>query len=164
MRQIEKYAVLNVIDQKWREHLREIDTLKEGINLRAYGQKDPLLEYKQEAYKLFVAMLGEIEHETLSYAFKLFPVTEEAQEKIEAERKKAQVQTDRLVARHDEAKTAYDNPAANTERGGNTNPQNGERRQNAEQPKQPMKAEKTPGRNDPCPCGSGKKYKNCCGK
>ena len=164
MRQIEKYAVLNVIDQKWREHLREIDTLKEGINLRAYGQKDPLLEYKQEAYKLFVGMLGEIEHETLSLAFKLFPVTEEAKEQIEAERKKAQVQQDRLVARHDEAQTAYDNPAAKTESRKDGNTPKSDRRQNAEQPMQPIRAEKTPGRNDPCPCGSGKKYKNCCGK
>lgn len=164
MRQIEKYAVLNVIDQKWREHLREIDTLKEGINLRAYGQKDPLLEYKQEAYKLFVGMLGEIEHETLSLAFKLFPVTEEAKEQIEAERKKAQVQQDRLVARHDEAQTAYDNPAAKTESRKDGNRPKSDRRQNAEQPMQPIRAEKTPGRNDPCPCGSGKKYKNCCGK
>ncbi len=165
MRQIEKYAVLSVIDQKWREHLREIDTLKEGINLRAYGQKDPLLEYKQEAYKLFVGMLGEIEHETLSLAFKLFPVTEEAREQIEAERKKSQVRQDRIVTRHDKAETAYDNSAAQAEEGRrNKAAQSRNSRENAEQPQQPVRAEKTPGRNEPCPCGSGKKYKNCCGK
>ncbi|PWW82997.1 preprotein translocase subunit SecA [Prosthecochloris marina] len=165
MRQIEKYAVLNVIDLKWREHLREIDTLKEGINLRAYGQKDPLLEYKQEAYKLFVGMLGEIEHETLSLAFKLFPVTEEAQQQIEAERQKSQLRQDRLVARHDEAKTAYDSPGnTQTEGRPDRKTQSRNTRENAEQPQQPVRAEKTPGRNDPCPCGSGKKYKNCCGK
>ncbi|WP_294347483.1 preprotein translocase subunit SecA [Prosthecochloris sp.] len=165
MRQIEKYAVLNVIDLKWREHLREIDTLKEGINLRAYGQKDPLLEYKQEAYKLFVGMLDEIEHETLSLAFKLFPVTEEAQQQIEAERQKSQLRQDRLVARHEEAKTAYDIPG-NTQGEGKPErkAQNRNTRENAEQPLQPVRAEKTPGRNDPCPCGSGRKYKNCCGK
>ncbi len=165
MRQIEKYAVLNVIDLKWREHLREIDTLKEGINLRAYGQKDPLLEYKQEAYKLFVGMLGEIEHETLSLAFKLFPVTEEAQQQIEAERQKSQLRQDRLVARHDEAKNAYDSPGnTQTEGRPDRKTQSRNTRENAEQPQQPVRAEKTPGRNDPCPCGSGKKYKNCCGK
>ena len=165
MRQIEKYAVLNVIDLKWREHLREIDTLKEGINLRAYGQKDPLLEYKQEAYKLFVGMLGEIEHETLSLAFKLFPVTEEAQQQIEAERQKSQLRQDRLVARHDEAKNTYDSPGnTQTEGRPDRKTQSRNTRENAEQPQQPVRAEKTPGRNDPCPCGSGKKYKNCCGK
>ncbi len=164
MRQIEKYAVLHVIDQKWREHLREIDTLKEGINLRAYGQKDPLLEYKQEAYKLFVSMLGEIEHETLSLAFKLFPVTEEAREQIEAERKKSQIKQDRLVTRHDEASATYDTSPQGAEPGRSAAKQNRNEQQGAEQPLQPVRAEKTPGRNEPCPCGSGKKYKNCCGK
>ncbi|NEX14814.1 MAG: preprotein translocase subunit SecA [Prosthecochloris sp.] len=159
MGQIEKYAVLNVIDQKWREHLREIDSLKEGINLRAYGQKDPLLEYKQEAYKLFVSMLGEIEHETLSLAFKLFPVTEEAREKIEQEQKKSQVQQDRLVARHEKAETAYENSASRPEGRQEKKAENGK-----EPLQQPVIADKTPGRNDPCSCGSGKKYKNCCGK
>jgi len=149
MGQIEKYAVLNVIDNKWREHLREVDTLKEGINLRAYGQKDPLLEYKQEAYKLFVELLKEIEHETLSLAFKLFPVTREAQERMETEQQKAQVKQERLVAKHEEAPVATQAPSQDTG-------------QPAEAP-QPVKSEKTIGRNDPCPCGSGKKYKNCCG-
>ncbi len=164
MRQIEKYAVLNVIDQKWREHLREIDTLKEGINLRAYGQKDPLLEYKQEAYKLFMAMLAEIELQTLSLAFKLFPVTEEEQQKIEAEQKRSQVRKDRLVAQHEEAANVYADPGpASSGNDGST----ARKRGGAEQPQeaaQPARAEKTPGRNEPCPCGSGKKYKNCCGK
>ncbi len=156
MLQIEKYAVLNVIDQKWREHLREIDMLKEGINLRAYGQKDPLLEYKQEAYKMFVNMLGEIEHETLSLAFKLFPVTEEARQQIEAEQKKTQVRADRLVARHDQAAASYAAPE--------TAKQSRQGAPDAQQPQQPVRTKKTPGRNEPCPCGSGKKYKNCCGK
>ena len=164
MRQIEKYAVLSVIDQKWREHLREIDTLKEGINLRAYGQKDPLLEYKQEAYKLFAGMLGDIEHETLSLAFKLFPITEEAREKIEAEQKKSQVRQDRLVARHEEVVTAYDDTSAAKDTAQGKKTQNRSDGEQAEQPLQPVRAEKTPGRNDPCPCGSGKKYKNCCGR
>ncbi|ANT64834.1 preprotein translocase subunit SecA [Prosthecochloris sp. CIB 2401] len=149
MGQIEKYAVLSVIDNKWREHLREVDTLKEGINLRAYGQKDPLLEYKQEAYKLFVQLLREIEHETLSLAFKLFPVTPEAQERMETEQQKAQVKQERLVAKHEEAAVASQAPSRD----------NG---QPAEAP-QPVKSEKITGRNDPCPCGSGKKFKNCCG-
>ncbi|ASQ90600.1 preprotein translocase subunit SecA [Prosthecochloris sp. GSB1] len=166
MRQIEKYAVLNVIDQKWREHLREIDTLKEGINLRAYGQKDPLLEYKQEAFKLFVTMLRDIEHETLSMAFKLFPVTEEARQRIEEERKKAAVKQERLVAMHEKAETAYRNrPSETTNEAGDAGAnEKGASNGGQPPPAQPVRAEKTPGRNDPCPCGSGKKYKNCCGR
>ncbi len=150
MGRIERFAVLSVIDEKWREHLRDIDDLKEGINLRAYGQKDPLLEYKKEAFELFVQMLSEIAAQTLSVAFKLYPV---AQPVMEPRR----VQRSRLKAVHAEAQSAYSSGA-------------GQSRANAdieeeEVPKQqPIRVEKTPGRNDPCPCGSGKKYKNCHGK
>ena len=157
MQQIEKYAVLSVIDQKWREHLREIDGLREGINLRAYGQKDPLLEYKQEAYKLFVELLREIEHETLSVAFRLFPVTQEESEEIEARQRRQAVRQERLVAQHAEAESAYEIAA------------DGGMNATLSMPgdeiviQQPVRAEKKPGRNDDCPCGSGKKYKNCCG-
>ncbi len=161
MRQIERYAVLSVIDQKWREHLREIDSVKEGINLRAYGQKDPLLEYKQEAYRLFVELLREIELETLSLAFKLFPVTPEAQEQIEERQKMSQVRKERLVAKHEESQGALNAAAAQrAERSSSSDPA----AETAGATAQPVKAEQTPGRNDPCPCGSGKKYKNCCGR
>ena len=157
MQQIEKYAVLSVIDQKWREHLREIDGLREGINLRAYGQKDPLLEYKQEAYKLFVELLRDIEHETLSVAFRLFPITQEETEEIEARQRRQAVRQERLVAQHAEAESAYEIAA------------DGGLSATLSMPgdeiviQQPVRVEKKPGRNDDCPCGSGKKYKNCCG-
>ena len=155
MRQIEKYAVLSVIDQKWREHLREIDSLREGINLRAYGQKDPLLEYKQEAFKLFIELLREIELETLSLAFKLFPVTEEESREIEARQRQAAVKQERLVAQHTEIESSYDIISADGQ---------GELPgMDPEETQQPVRAEEKPGRNDPCPCGSGKKYKNCHG-
>ncbi|KAF0214756.1 MAG: preprotein translocase subunit, partial [Ignavibacteria bacterium] len=73
MSRLEQYAVLSVIDNKWREHLREMDDLKEGIGLRAYGQKDPLLEYKGEAYNLFVNLLGDLRNEVVSFCFKFWP-------------------------------------------------------------------------------------------
>ncbi|WP_449258334.1 preprotein translocase subunit SecA [Chlorobium limicola] len=151
MAQIEKYAVLSVIDKKWREHLREIDSLREGINLRAYGQKDPLLEYKQEAYRLFVGLLQEIELETLSLAFKLFPVNPDEAREIEARQKKEALRQEKLVARHQEAESVY-------KHAGESDAEQGETQQ------QPVKAEPKTGRNDLCPCGSGKKYKNCHGQ
>jgi len=157
MRQIEKYAVLTVIDQKWREHLREIDGLREGINLRAYGQKDPLLEYKQEAYKLFVDLLREIEHETLSLAFKLFPATPEESEEIEARQRRQAVRQEKLKAQHAEAVSAYEIAAEGGLDATFSMPGDEIVIQ------QPVRVEKKPGRNDECPCGSGKKYKNCCG-
>ncbi len=154
MGQIERYAVLSVIDMRWREHLREIDSLREGINLRAYGQKDPLLEYKQEAYRLFITLLQEIELETLSLAFKLFPVDPDEAREMEERQRKAAVKQERLVAQHQEAESVYTatGDGQDGDAGGETVPQ------------QPVVAEKKPGRNDLCHCGSGKKYKNCHGQ
>jgi len=155
MGQIEKYAVLSVIDKKWREHLREIDSLREGINLRAYGQKDPLLEYKQEAFRLFVVLLQEIELETLSLAFKLFPVNPDEAREIEARQKKEALRQEKLVAQHQAAESIYqhieESAGSNADNAGENVPQT-------------VIAEKKPGRNDLCPCGSGKKYKNCHGQ
>ena len=155
MGQIEKYAVLSVIDRKWIEHLREIDSLREGINLRAYGQKDPLLEYKQEAYRLFVGLLQEIELETLSLAFKLFPVNPDEAREIEARQKRESLRREKLVAQHEEAESVYQH----TGEEGETAPP-----EHAETGQQPVRADRKPGRNDLCPCGSGKKYKNCHGQ
>jgi preprotein translocase subunit SecA len=73
MAQLERVAVLQTIDDKWREHLRAMDDLKEGIHLRTYGQKDPLLEYKGEAYNLFLELIKEINKESVTFAFKYFP-------------------------------------------------------------------------------------------
>ncbi|NTW55693.1 MAG: preprotein translocase subunit SecA [Chlorobiaceae bacterium] len=154
MGQIERYAVLSVIDMRWREHLREIDSLREGINLRAYGQKDPLLEYKQEAYRLFITLLQEIELETLSLAFKLFPIDPDEAREMEERQRKAAVKQERLVAQHQEAESVYTATAE-----GQDEDAGGEH-----VPQQPVIAEKKPGRNDLCHCGSGKKYKNCHGQ
>ena len=158
MQQIEKYAVLSVIDLRWREHLREIDSLREGINLRAYGQKDPLLEYKQEAFRLFVDLLHDIENETLSLAFKLFPVDPEEARQMEEKQRKAAVRQEKLVAQHQAAESVY-----TASFGVEMAPENGED-ESAANLQQPVIADKKPGRNDLCPCGSGKKYKNCHGQ
>jgi preprotein translocase subunit SecA len=82
MSRLERVAVLQTIDDKWREHLRVMDDLKEGIHLRSYGQKDPLLEYKSEAYKLFVDLVQEINKESVVFAFKYFPQVVERQVKV----------------------------------------------------------------------------------
>jgi len=158
MQQIEKYAVLSVIDLRWREHLREIDSLREGINLRAYGQKDPLLEYKQEAFRLFVDLLRDIELETLSLAFKLFPVDPDEARQMEERQRQAAVRQEKLVAQHQAAESVY-----TASFGIEMAPGEGEKG-NTTIPQQPVIADKKPGRNDECPCGSGKKYKNCHGQ
>ena len=160
MHQFEKYAVLSVIDLRWREHLREIDSLREGINLRAYGQKDPLLEYKQEAYRLFIDLLRDIELETLSLAFKLFPVDPEEAREMEERQRRAAVRQEKLVAQHQSPESVY------TASFGVNVAENDEENESDDSAslQQPVIAEKKPGRNDLCSCGSGKKYKNCHGQ
>ena len=145
MARIERYAVLSVIDTKWKEHLREMDDLKEGINLRAYGQKDPLLEYKSEAFKLFVALIEQIRNESVSFCFKFFPQTEE--EVMEQRRRQ-------MRGRMMESKQDTSNIGLRSS--GSEAPPPGK--------PQPDKVDPKVGRNDPCPCGSGKKYKQCHGK
>ncbi len=126
MREIERAVMLQVVDSKWMDHLDAMDQLREGIGLRAYGQKDPLVEYKFEAYDMFTNMIASIQEDFIRYVLRVSPaVTEEPQER----------QRQNVV----------------------------ENRYAEEGPKQPVRAENQVGRNDPCPCGSGKKYKKCCG-
>ena len=146
MARLERYATLSVIDHKWKEHLREMDDLKEGIGLRAYGQKDPLVEYKAEAFKLFVQLLEHVRNEIVSFTFKFFP---QAPEQIQSRRKPS---SGRIM----ESKQSATNIGLSTNRSEGSPEVAGKA--------QPIKVEEKVGRNDPCPCGSGKKYKNCHGK
>jgi preprotein translocase subunit SecA len=154
MAQIERFAILQVIDERWREHLREMDDLKEGIHLRAYGQKDPLIEYKQEAFRMFTQMLGMIRDSTLEMAFKLFP---QQQQPIQ-NRKPSQPRRITAVKQEYASSTATAVPQYSAPQAGMPPPPP----PNA--PKAPVvRSQPKVGRNDPCPCGSGKKYKNCHG-
>lgn len=188
MAQIERIAVLSSIDEKWREHLRDIDELREGINLRAYGQKDPLLEYKQEAFKLFVDMLNALEVETLSAAFKIFPVVQPDARQQDAKPQaakpaalpgapKSRIRKEKLVAVHADAGNLVDNVRRNQLESGEIEAEDPQaqtkaKRQDWQAPEEeapvvkqkPIVVQKMPGRNEPCWCGSGKKYKSCHGK
>jgi len=146
MAQLERFAMLSVIDSKWKEHLREMDDLKEGINLRAYGQKDPLVEYKTEAFKLFLSLLEAIRNEALSFVFRFFPQT-----RYEVQQRRRQSAYTRLEK----------DSTLNLGFGDLTLQQ---RREASGGKHQPVKVVERVGRNEPCPCGSGKKYKQCCGK
>jgi preprotein translocase subunit SecA len=147
MAALERYSVLTVIDQKWKEHLREMDDLKEGIGLRAYGQKDPLIEYKGEAYNLFISLLNQIRNETVSSVFKFFP--QNPNEVPEQRRRPAR---GRLI--ETKQNTVGIGMSKNP---GQSDPATAGKIQ-------PIRVEEKVGRNDPCPCGSGKKYKQCHGK
>jgi preprotein translocase subunit SecA len=121
MRQLEKALLLRIIDQKWMDHIDAMDQLRNGISLRAYGQKDPLVEYKFEAYEAFQAMVYSIKEDVVRYILRLKVVQNPEERKISTS--------------HNEEKV-----------------------------KKPVRREKKIGRNQPCPCGSGKKYKHCCGQ
>jgi preprotein translocase subunit SecA len=146
MARLERYATLSVIDHKWKEHLREMDDLKEGIGLRAYGQKDPLVEYKAEAFKLFVTLISQIRDEIVSFTFKFFP---QAPEEVQERRRQP-------LGRVIETKQSTTNIGLQAGRGSGAPVPVGK--------PQPVQVEEKIGRNDPCPCGSGKKYKACHGK
>jgi preprotein translocase subunit SecA len=151
MSQLERWAVLKTIDERWKEHLYEMDLLKEGIGLRAYGQKDPLLEYKQEGFRTFTEMLGRINQEVLEIVFKT-QIQMESQPEVFEQRR----QPVRMSLVHQEATGMGFTPGTETQAEGQGMPPAGK--------SQPIRVEKQTGRNEPCPCGSGKKYKHCHGK
>jgi len=153
MQQLMRMAMLQVIDIRWKEHLREMDDLKEGIHMRAYGQKDPLIEYKREAYGLFVQMLGLINREVLGMVFRLYPVRDQ---EIPAKPKGPSISE--LVTSHQSSDGM--GFSANRE----AIPGAGAPQEATAGRRQPVRVEKKPGRNEPCPCGSGKKYKHCHGQ
>ncbi len=140
MRQFERHILLQVIDGAWKDHLLAMDHLKEGIGLRAYGQRDPLVEYKKESFDLFSHMMLRIEIDAIRYLFLFVPITEEEQRDREERRRREQEQIFSAASRSASGVTA---------RGGI-------------QPK--VRKTAKVGRNAPCPCGSGKKYKKCHGK
>lgn len=151
MGQIERFAMLSIIDEKWKEHLREMDDLKEGINFRAYGQKDPLVEYKMDGFKIFQVMLDSISIDVINFIFKFTTQTPEEARAVEQPRRSS-------VARMQTQKASSEGMGYI----GNLQPEENEAARTGK--KQPIKVAPKVGRNDPCPCGSGKKYKNCHGK
>ncbi len=122
LRELERVILLRIVDEKWMDHLDAMDQLREGINLRAYGQKDPLIEYKFESYQMFQNMVDAIQDDVVRYVFRV-----------------------NVVKAPEQRQTT-------------------ENRYQEEGPARPVRREKKIGRNAPCPCGSGKKYKKCCGR
>jgi preprotein translocase subunit SecA len=124
MREAERVITLKVVDRKWMDHIDAMDQLRQGIGLRAYGQRDPVMEYKFEGYEMFQDMVKGIQEEVVSLLYHI---------KVQSNMPKREKVAEPIEASH-----------------GN-------------QPQKPIVKEAKVGRNDPCPCGSGKKYKKCCG-
>ena len=152
MRHIEKMIMLQIIDAKWKDHLYAMDNLREGIGLRAYGQRDPLVEYQHEGYNMFTSMIDSIKDETLEFLFKIEAVREEA-----VPRGVFQSLPQEFV--HKEAMPLAGGPLKPNQQ----DFQEGLPEKDAGVNQYTRQGSKV-GRNDPCPCGSGKKYKKCCGR
>ncbi|MEA3286997.1 MAG: preprotein translocase subunit SecA [Candidatus Marinimicrobia bacterium] len=151
-KRLQQFVYLRVIDEKWREHLYEMDQMKEGINLRAVGQKDPLIEYKKEGYQLFVKMLDFIDREVLKLFFHA-RIVDEKENRMRRARN--------LSSQHAESSNmGFLNALPQTEQGSAA----GSSQAGPPQKQKPISVEAKVGRNDPCPCGSGLKYKKCHGK
>ena len=160
MREIERRVMLSVMDQKWREHLYEMDYLQEGINLRAMGQKDPLVEWQREGFDMFEAMMGAVDDDFVRYVFHLQVVKQEAPSRPRPSGSPTRLPKARsglpgaAVGGRGRSGGLGDTEmaaAAGEAAGGPAVPA-------------PVRVEKTPGRNEPCYCGSGKKFKFCHGR
>ncbi|MHB8945924.1 MAG: preprotein translocase subunit SecA [Bacillota bacterium] len=154
MRDLEKFIMLRVVDQKWMDHLDAMDDLREGINLRAYAQKDPLIEYKIEGFDMFQAMIRSVQEDVVRYIFRVNVV-----QKPQPQQQRRQLI---LSGGGAEAGSAAIRKAAAAAGAPTDGPQAAPT--GGEGGRQPIVVGKKPGRNDPCPCGSGKKYKKCCGR
>ncbi len=168
MREIERSIYLHIIDTLWIDHLDAIDNLREGIGLRAYGQTEPLVEYKKESYKMFQQFLGGIRSEIVNMIFKvrIQPNIAEAPmpEGDEVPTASVEKQESRLTKAAEKAKeiSPTESPKPR-DFGDNASIMRQESKNQSKKNETVLKKNKV-GRNDPCPCGSGKKYKKCCGK
>lgn len=167
MQSLEKYAFLKTIDEHWREHLRSMDDLKEGIYLRAYGQKDPLLEYKGEAYKVFLELMKEINKNTAQNVFRYYPVaTPESQQSSNAARQQARPaevpQAKSTITSSRALQFSHATPTSAYGGGESAMPQRGGG-ESAPAVATVRNEARIFGRNEPCPFDPAKKFKNCCG-
>jgi len=142
--QLERFVMLTTLDEQWQDHLTEMDELREGISLRSYGQLDPLVEYKREAYEMFEALLKRIDDETISKVFRV-QIGRDAAVPQPVSVRAFQPELEALAARARRPQQVFTN--------------------SPEESRQRTIVRSAPkvGRNDPCPCGSGKKYKKCHG-
>ena len=161
LKEVERYTILSAIDKLWQEHLYEMDSLRYSIGLRAYGQRDPLIEYKAEAFKIFEELMVNIKTEICHNIFRsasslmafenfLRNVPQQTiasiHQRLRRHRHRHRHRSGRRGRRPAQASDIVSEAAAAVEKA------------------KPVRAGPKVGRNDPCPCGSGKKFKHCCGK
>ncbi|MCR9105875.1 MAG: preprotein translocase subunit SecA [Gammaproteobacteria bacterium] len=149
MRKIEKQIMLQVLDNLWKDHLATMDHLRQGIHLRAYAQKNPKQEYKRESFELFQELLRSLKYEVVKFLSHVQVQRQDAAEEIERRRREA-AEREKIELQHADASAGLSGES--------------EERQYPETPQTYTREQPKVGRNEPCPCGSGKKYKQCHGK
>ncbi|MDO5331185.1 MAG: preprotein translocase subunit SecA, partial [Bacillota bacterium] len=150
MREVERMLLLRIVDTKWMDHIDAMDQLKTGIGLRSLGQQDPAQAYANEGFDMFEEMLNSIKEDMVKFVLSITVSTNSDRKQV------IEINT----AGKQEARSAFDEGKQTSvaqQKKANLRPTDGSK-------PQPIRVEKKPGRNDPCPCGSGKKYKNCCGR
>jgi preprotein translocase subunit SecA len=164
LRRVERDIMLQIVDAQWKDHLYSLDHLKEGIGLRGYGQRDPLVEYKKESFALFTAMKDRVEEEMVRYLWRLTPVIgdSDAEVPVRPRRPPQQITLNTPSAAAPSPFGAVRGNAAAGRPGGQEPPRPA-RTGGDDVVRQVKRDEPKVGRNDPCPCGSGKKYKKCHG-
>ncbi|MDR6228920.1 preprotein translocase subunit SecA [Pseudomonas sp. SORGH_AS199] len=153
LRNFEKQMLLRVVDDLWKDHLTTMDHLRHGIHLRGYAQKNPKQEYKRESFNLFQELLDSIKRDTIRVLSHVQVRREDPAEEEERMRREAEALAERMQFQHAEAPSLVDPEVLEDEQGEDT-----------VVPLQPQRNDQKIGRNEPCPCGSGKKYKQCHGK
>jgi preprotein translocase subunit SecA len=174
MRWLERRIILDVVDSQWKDHLLSLDHLKEGIGLRGYAQKDPIVEFKKEAFTLFEDMMARIDNETIRYLFHI--QVQQGEQPPSGGAPQSSTPTQATRPRADAVAASAAAARANEPQHLPAVAREIERRQQRQQkdlqyqtgpaqaePPKPVKVGAKVGRNDPCPCGSGKKYKKCHG-
>jgi preprotein translocase subunit SecA len=162
LRRVERDIMLQIVDAQWKDHLYSLDHLKEGIGLRGYGQRDPLVEYKKESFALFSAMKDRIEEEIVRYLWRLTPVVGEDAARAPVRQPAARRPPQITMSAHEPAPSPFGAIAPGPANAGHETPRPA-RTGGDDVIKQVKRDEPKVGRNDPCPCGSGKKYKKCHG-
>ncbi len=161
MKSLERYIILNAIDRLWQEHLYAMDSLREGVYLRSYAQKDPLIEYKTEAYEMFVELMANIKNEVLHNLFR-------STSNLQAFENFLATLPQFLMREHAPTAPGANAPAPDRQPAhalaGVALEGNGDGAGEVKLDLPVRRAMPKVGRNEPCPCGSGKKYKNCCGR
>ena len=164
MRELERMILLRVVDNHWMDHIDDMDQLKNGIGLRALGQQDPAAAYASEGFDMFELMIGDIKEQTVRFCYNVTVQTNTERKQVISGGREQKEDFDGGMQGKTQAAGGMDGSAAAYSVSSGSMPAKPAAAPRESKPETYKRKEAKVGRNDPCPCGSGKKYKNCCGR